>query len=252
MSNINQQWIVRSGIRGICLIALASVLLGASALRAQLTPDQAAAMILNSARKAYNEKNYGFAATRFREFLAKYGGHKDAPAARYGLALALLDGTTKDYTGAAEQLQQLTGNVNFPEHAYVLYYLGFARRGLGTKELALAKPQDLPQRTATANQRFAEAAQQFEAAVKAFTAKVKSPDPKAKKVPLALEWAARARCDQAEMQLRLSKAKEAQAAAGPFVDDGVLAKSRLRHACPLFARPLGAPSRRVNSGQQAL
>ena len=36
---------------------------------AQGSPDQAADMLLTSARRAYNEKNYTFAAQRFKEFL---------------------------------------------------------------------------------------------------------------------------------------------------------------------------------------
>ena len=46
---------------------------------AQVAPDQAADMLLTSARRAYNEKNYPFAAQRFKEFLDKYGNHKEAP-----------------------------------------------------------------------------------------------------------------------------------------------------------------------------
>src|SRR5207248_8607956 len=42
------------------------------------------------------------------------------------------------------------------------------------------------------------------------------------------EWAARARCDQAEIELRLGKNKEARATAEPFVKDAALAKSTFR------------------------
>src|SRR4051812_4986906 len=45
---------------------------------AQVNPDQAADMLLNSARKAYNEKNYPFARDRFKEFLTKFGANKNA------------------------------------------------------------------------------------------------------------------------------------------------------------------------------
>jgi TolA-binding protein len=224
-----QERVSRGGTLRLGIFAAGTLWLGAAALPAQVTPDQAADLVLNSARKAYNARSYDFAAARFREFLAKYGGHKKAPAARYGLALALLNGPAKDYATAAEQLQPLTGAANFPEHAFVLYYLGLAKRGLGVKELSLARPQDLPQRRAVANQRFDEAARQFEAAVKAFTARVKKPDPKARQLPVDLEWAARARCDQAEMLLRLLKAREAQDTAAPFLTDAVLVKSRYRH-----------------------
>src|SRR5438093_13314544 len=82
------------------LPALAAVLLWAQALPAQVTPDQAADMVITSARKAYNEKNYPFAVARFKEFLGKYPNHKDAPSARYGLALALLESPERDYTAA--------------------------------------------------------------------------------------------------------------------------------------------------------
>jgi TolA-binding protein len=212
------------------LPALAALLLGVSALAAQVTPDQAADMVLTSARKAYNEKNYPFAVARFREFLAKYGNHKDLPAARYGLALALLESPEKDYPGAIEQLQQLAGNKNLPEYPFFLYYLGLSQRGLGTRELAqaIAKPPEAVQRRAVANQRFEEAAKQFAAADVAFTAKGKAPAADAKELPPDLEWAARARCDLAEMQLRTLKTKEAVATAAPFIKDPVLTKSRYR------------------------
>src|SRR5262249_14537351 len=146
----------------------------ASQLHAQVTPDQQADMLLAAARRAYNDKNFPFAAERFREFLTKFGNHKDANAARYGLALALLDGP-RDYNGAVEQLAPLAGNKEFPEHGLVLYHLGLAKRGQGVKELAeaTAKPQEAAQRQANAKQRFEEAAAQFAAALPVFTAKLK-------------------------------------------------------------------------------
>jgi TolA-binding protein len=199
-----------------------------SPVGAQVTPDQMAEMILNSARKGYNEKNYPFAVMRFREFLAKFGGHKDAPIARYGLALSLLDGPDKDHAGALEQLTPLMGLKDFPERSYVLYYTGAAHRGLGVKELAQAqaKPQEAPQRKQAAAQRFDEAAKHFALAATAFTASVKPPADDAKVLPMELEWAARSLCDQAEMQLRNLKTKEAQATVAPFIKGSPFTKSR--------------------------
>src|SRR6516225_3306304 len=124
--------------RQIFLWAPVALFLAATAAPAQVTPDQAADMLLGSARRAYNEKNYPFAADRFREFLAKHGGHKEANAARYGLALCLIDGPAKDYTGAIQQLQPLVNNKDLPEHPFVLYYLALSQRGLGTQALAQA------------------------------------------------------------------------------------------------------------------
>jgi TolA-binding protein len=212
-------------------VALATFALILGSSSAQVAPDQAADMLLTSARRAYNEKNYTFAAQRFKEFLDKFGNHKEAPSARYGLALSLLDGPERDYQRALEALQPLAGAKEFPDYPSVLYYLGTAQRGLGVRELAQAeaKPQEAPQRRAAANGRFEEASKQFAAAVAAFAARVKDPVPAdAKELPVDLEWAARARCDQAEMQLRTQKLKDAQATAAPFVKDDVLKKSRYR------------------------
>src|SRR6516162_9912756 len=219
---ISRPWTrtARSLFLGTAIAILAAAHL--SPVGAQVTPDQMAEMILNSARKGYNEKNYPFAVMRFREFLAKFGGHKDAPIARYGLALSLLDGPDKDHAGALEQLTPLMGLKDFPERSYVLYYTGAAHRGLGVKELAQAqaKPQEAPQRKQAAAQRFDEANKAFALAATAFSASVKAPPPDAKILPTELEWSARSLCDQAEMQLRNLKTKEAQAIVAPFVTKG--------------------------------
>ena len=215
-----------SSCRG--LLALVLLVLAVPALPAQVPPEQAAQMLLTSARKAYNEKNYPFAAGKFREFLAKNGGHKEAPAARYGLALALVEGPDRDYLGAIEQLNQIAGAKEMPEHAFVLYYLGLAQRGVGVKALAHAEknPAEANALRGQAQQRFEEAARHFAAAVPAFTARVKNVDPQVKEMPVDLEWATRSRCDQAEMLLRLHKAQEARAAVLPVLEDKLLARSR--------------------------
>jgi TolA-binding protein len=215
--------------RFVVAIALLTQLSGAAS--AQVSPDQAADMLLASARRAYNEKSYAFAAQRFKEFLDKFGNHREAPSARYGLALALLDSPERDYQRVLETLQPLAGVRDFPEHALVLYYLGLAQRGLGARELAQAdsKPQEAAQRRAAANARFDEAGKQFAAALAVFTARIKDAvPPDAKELSTDWEWAARARCDLAEMQLRTTKTKEAQATAAPFVKDDVLKRSRYR------------------------
>ncbi len=211
-------------------LALGIALVGVSAASGQVTPEQMAEMTLNSAKKAYNEKQYPVAVQRYREYLAKFGNHKDVPQGRYGLVLALLDGPEKDHNAAFEQLQALAGVKDFPQQPFVLYYSGLCRRGLGVKSLAqaVAKPPEAPQHKAQANAQFEEAAKAFAAAVPAFAARVKELPKDAKDLPVDLEWSARARADQAEMLLRVAKNKEAQAAAEPFVKDAVLVKSRYR------------------------
>jgi TolA-binding protein len=215
---------------GVFFLALIMLVVSPSEAAAQMTPDQAADMVLQSARRAYNEKNYSFAIARFREFLGKYSNHKAVPSARFGLALALVESPERDYNAAVEQLQPLAGDKNFAEHAQALYFLGLSQRGIALKELAQisVKPQEAQQRRTAANQRFEEAGKQFAAALAAFLARVKDLDTSAKELPLDLEWACRSRCDLAEMQLRTQKLKEAQATAEPFVKNAVLAKSRYR------------------------
>jgi len=188
--------------------------------KAQPTPDQQAAMLLDAGRKAYNDGNFPFAADRFREFLTKFGGHKDAHAARFGLGLAILDIQPQDYQKAVEAFAPAANEKAFPDQPLATYYLGVAQRGLGHKELAegIARPNEMPQRQQTANGRFTEALKSFTTAREMFE----------KKMPADAEWAARSRCDTAEMELRLNKTKDARATVEPFAKDAALAKSRFR------------------------
>jgi cellulose synthase operon protein C len=197
---------------------------------AQITPDQQADMILNTARKAYNDKNHFFAAIKFREFISKFGNHKDAPAARYGLALVLIEGEEKKYDEARDLLQPLAASKNFADRTLATYFAGVANRGIGLNDLALAdaRPAEAAKYRASAQARFNDALPQFSSAVTAFIANVKATTDK-DKLTIEAEWVARARCDLAEMQIRVGKWKEAQASAAPFVADPVWSKSQYRN-----------------------
>ncbi|MDB5309996.1 MAG: TPR-domain containing protein [Gemmataceae bacterium] len=201
-------------------LGVAFLLPAGPAAAQQPTPDQQAAMLLAAGQKGYNDANPQFAADRFREFLQKFGGHKDANAARYGLGLALLDLPTPDHLKAIEALGPPANEAASPDRPLALYYLAAAHRGLGHKELAegVARPNEMPQRTQAAQGKFTEAVKFFTQAREAFE----------KKTPPDAEWAARARCDQAEMEIRLNKVKEARATAEPFVKEMGLAKSKFR------------------------
>jgi TolA-binding protein len=210
------------------MAAVLFMALAGTSASAQMTPDRQAELVINGARRAYNEKNYAFAAERFREFLQKYGGHKDAPSARYGLALCLLDGTAKDFAGAANELNQIAGNKALPEYPFTVYYLGLALRGQGVQALeqAIAKPGEASHHRGVATQRFDEAAATFARAAAAFGKRIPPAEPKGPSKER--EWAGRARCDQAEMLLRQGKAMEAQAVAASFLLDEAMQKSRYR------------------------
>lgn len=212
------------------LLAALLLTLAIGPAAAQLTNEQQADLLLNSARKAFNEKNYPFAAAKFREYLQRFGNLKDAAGARHGLALVLLEGADRKYAEARDLLQPVAANKNFPEHASAVYHLGVALRGLGVQELAIAqtKPQERAQRQQAALKFFDDAGKQFFAARLAFTARAGKLPPDQKELPPVLEWALRARCDEAEMLLRLGKGKEAQELTAPFVKEPVPVRSRFR------------------------
>ncbi len=210
----------------LMLVGSIALAIHVSSVWGQVPPDRQADMILTSARKAHNDANYPFAIQRYTEFLQKFGNHPQANKARYQLALAYLESPERNYDKAIEVLNPIAGNTSLPEHAYALYYLGLSFRGQGLKELdgMKAKPNEAVQFKQRADQKFNEATQRFAAATTAFRAKL--PKDPGDKLPPEFDWAARARCDQAEMELRLGKYKEAKATAEPFTKDEQLAKSR--------------------------
>ena len=111
------------------------------------------------ARLAYNQKNYPFAADRFREFLGKYGQHKEVLSARYGLALCLIEGPAKDYPAAIDQLQQVAANKEFADYPYALYYLALSQRVSASalrrqpRPNRMKRPSTRPKRNAVSRKR---------------------------------------------------------------------------------------------------
>jgi len=217
--------------RRVVLLLLVVAGAAASARGEELTPDQAAMMVLDSARRAYNEGKYDFAVQRFREFLAKSGGHKEAPWAHYGLALALLEAPQRDYRAIIQSLQPIVGLGDFPDRPLALYYMGVAQRGTGYQALAqaAANPNEAAGHLNAAKQQFVQAAQQFAAAADAFAARAKAvPDAEAARRKSDLDWAACARCDQSEALLRTEKFKEAADLAGALLADAATQEGRYR------------------------
>ncbi|MDP6504235.1 MAG: hypothetical protein QF886_11490, partial [Planctomycetota bacterium] len=104
-------------------------------------------LVLDSARRAYNEQEYGFAAARFREFLTGFAEHPDALHGKFGLALTVIDSRAASEEELKLALQQLTEVVNakdFPERRHALYYLGLGNRRLAESVLARAKSAAAP------------------------------------------------------------------------------------------------------------
>jgi TolA-binding protein len=191
-------------------------------------PGDPAAALLASAAKARDEKSHATAQARYREFLSKFGNHQSAPSARLGLALTLLQFPgEKNDSEARDLLQALVSATDAAEYASAAYHLGLAQRRLGLHELSQAagKPQEAVQRRAKAQQLFEDAAKWFGLALTAFTDKASPVPADAKSLPAQWEWAARARCDQAEMLLRLQNPSAAQTLTSGFLKDPLLSKS---------------------------
>lgn len=217
----------------------AALLVGTPSARADEKADQAAAALLAQAKKAYNDRQYPQSRDRFNQFLKSHATHKDANSARLGLALIILegprqggpDGMDRDYQSAIEMLKTASDEAAFPDRAMALYYLALAQRDLGLWHLKqiTAKPGESAQRTSTAMQQFEAALPQFTEAVAAFVESAKStPAPPTGDLPADYEWAARARCDVADLLLRTGKAREAMVIVQPFLKDAILTRSQSR------------------------
>ncbi|HEV7406488.1 MAG TPA: tetratricopeptide repeat protein [Chthoniobacteraceae bacterium] len=215
----------RRSLTGLSIGAL--IILNGSPLPAQqLSPDDAAALVLNAGRRAYNEQKFPAAAERFREFLKVAPNHKEAAAARYGLGLALLEaGDTK---GALEALVPAAG-ADFPDKPLAQYQVGAVHRRIGAQSLAqiAAKPAEATALNTAAAQSFTAAATAFAYAAKLLEPRAKNAD-NANELSADGEWFVRARCDLAEMLLRTGKYTEAADAAWSVLVDPAWGKSRNR------------------------
>lgn len=203
----------------------------AAMAQAALKPEEIAALLLNTANKAFDDKQYPVAIDRYREFLKTFANTKEATAARYGLGLALLEGPTPDFKGAIEALTPVIGVADFSERPTAIYYLGLAHRAAGHDELAqgIAKPAEVAQRKANAVQQFTPAVTHFANAAAAFVARSKALGAmKPAEAAADLEWANRATADQAEMLLQLDKPKEAFDLLTPRLASPELTNSRFR------------------------
>ena len=185
---------------------------------AQVPAEQQAEMAINAARKAYNEGNLPAAREQFKQFLLKFGGAPQATSARYGLALSFMNAPEQDFAAALEPLNQATGDGNFADRGMVFYHLAVCNRALGIKEIekGVATPAEIPQRKQAADGKFNDAARRFSEARDWFVGKKND------------EWAGRCRCDQAEMELRANRIKEAKATCEPFTKDPAYAKNKYR------------------------
>jgi len=197
----------------------------------KLTPGKGAMLVLDSARRAYNDGRYDVAAERFRKFVQDYGGHEQAPSAYYGLGVSLLEGPKRDCARAAEALRVVLARPDFADRPFAVYYMGVASRGQGVASLAkvAADPGQASSYRSYAASYFTEAARHFAAAVDAFAARTQATTAPGKSArPDGALWANRARCDWCDMLLRTGKPKQAAGLAESFLNDKANASSAFR------------------------
>lgn len=210
-------------------LILAALVLGSANLAARDNSDVTAETRLAQARKAAEDKDYAAAAKQYRDFLTAFPQDPQAEAARWELALALLEKPNCDYAAALGQLKLLAAKKNPDLQPALLFYQGAAVRGLALMDIAgIAKPAEAAPRRAAAYQRLEEASSKFAAAADAFARRIKGLPKMDAAGWLEAERSACARCAQLESDLRRGKAKDAQAAAAAFLKDASFSSSRYR------------------------
>jgi tetratricopeptide (TPR) repeat protein len=210
----------------------AGLLLLAGFSAAEEKPLTEEALVLNSARRAYNEQDHRFAAERFREFLARFPNSVEAIYAKLGLAMAVLDSglfTEEDCQTAVTRLAEVVNVQDYPQRPVALYYLGAGCRELGRMALAkaVATPDKATEFLGAAVNHFQTAATHLAAAADALRAGLPAPE-EGKPLSDKWEWVARARCDQIEALLRAGKVPEGADAAERLLADAQLKTSRFR------------------------
>jgi tetratricopeptide (TPR) repeat protein len=180
--------------RSFLAVTLLGWFVGASPAQT-LSADQQAALMLNSAHRAYNDKNFALAADRFRALLKEFPYHPNATSARLGLAMSLWELPNRDLSEMTNLLRPIADAKDSPDRPLALYHIALVQRVQPT-------PADSLQQAARL---FGEAAVAF--------------------LPASPDWSARARCEQAETLLRARLWKESAAASEPFLTDPNLARS---------------------------
>ena len=191
---------------------------GFSPAQQPMPPDQQAEQALTAGQKAYNQGDFGAAAQRFNEVIQKFANTRSASGARFGLAFIQFNSPDVDFPKSIENLTPAANDGAFAERGHAMYHLAVAQRVLGIRELE--KPANdanqINQRKQASDGKFTESSKWFNEAKNWFAGQKLD------------EWSARARADQAEIEIRLGKVKEARATSEPFTKDPVFAKNKHR------------------------
>ena len=206
-------------VRRLGLVAFAMALMvGSASAQQAMSPDQQAEQALTAGQKAYNQGDFPVAAQRFNEVVAKFANTRFASGARFGLALIQFNSPDIDFPKSIENLTPAANDGGFAERGHAMYHLAVAQRFLGIREMdkPAADQNQINQRKQAADAKFNDSLKWFNEAKNWFAGQKLD------------EWSARARADQAEIEIRLGKVKESRATSEPFTKDPALAKNRHR------------------------
>lgn len=194
--------------RGLFAVPVALV---APAVVAQqpMPPEQQAEQALTAGQNALKANDPNTAAAKFNEVLQKFGNTRAALGAKFGLAGLQFTADTPDIAKAAEWLKQPAEDGGFPDRGAAMFQYAVCNRLLGLRELE--KGGNDAKKNADA--KFAEAQKWFYAA-RVWYAEKKEAD-----------WSAKAQCEQADVEIRMGRVKDARGTTEPFTKDEALAKS---------------------------
>jgi tetratricopeptide (TPR) repeat protein len=198
----------------------------------QQEQDRKAAAVLNDAKQAYEQKNYGQSVAKYREFLQQFPKRPEAVAAQYGLAMALVEAPgDKDWASLVTTLQPVVASPEVPDKGRAHYWLGSALRVTGEQQLAaVTKPAEQKEQLAKALERIGQAGAQYALADAALSTALKPASADMKELPPQTELVARAKVEGAEAFNKVGKHKEAADLVKPFATDATWQKSGQRNA----------------------
>jgi len=172
--------------RGLFVVPVALVAPAAFAQQ-PMPPEQQAEQALVAGQAALKANDPNTAAAKFNEILQKWGNTRAAIGAKFGLAGMQLTADNPDITKAADWLKAPAEDGAFADRGAAMYQLAVCQRLLGQAELAKGGPDSKK----NADAKYGEAVRWFGEAGKWFGEKKEA------------DWSARARCDQADVELRM-------------------------------------------------